>query len=278
MVHRHPHHRQADRDVHAVVAIDRLEGRVALVVIAGDHEFPLPRTACGNSASAGIGPAARMPAALARPPPAPGCRHPAAENAVLARVRVQAGHGHRLVATAQRLAKAPARRSTARMRAGFTSSMAWRSDTWVVAWNTYRSPADSTSEKVLTPNSCASSSVWPPLVAGGVHRGLVQRRAVTMASTRRRARQRARGGDEAHRAVAGLGADLAQLDVRQRRAGLHHLDSAGRVGRVGRTSHRAHDGRIAAQARTALAITAASPTTTSRALARRARGPSASWR
>ncbi|CFO12101.1 Uncharacterised protein [Bordetella pertussis] len=39
--------------------------------------------------------------------------------------------------------------------------MAWRSDTWVVAWKIYRSPADSTSEKVLTPNSCASSSVWP---------------------------------------------------------------------------------------------------------------------
>src|SRR5690606_31535001 len=41
VVDRHPHHRQAHGDVDAIVAIDRLEWRMALVVVAGDDELPL---------------------------------------------------------------------------------------------------------------------------------------------------------------------------------------------------------------------------------------------
>ncbi len=56
---------------------------------------------------------------------------------------------------------APARSSTSRVRSGVMSSMARRSETCVVRWKKYRSPADSTRLKFLTPNSWASSSVCP---------------------------------------------------------------------------------------------------------------------
>ena len=41
MVDRDPYDGQADGDVDPVVAVDRLERRVALVVVADDHEVPL---------------------------------------------------------------------------------------------------------------------------------------------------------------------------------------------------------------------------------------------
>ena len=148
--------------------------------------------------------------------------------------------------------------------------MAWRSDTWVVAWNTYRSPADSTSEKVLTPNSCASSSVWPGHLWPAACIAALFSGAVTMASTSP-ARASAHAVVTKRTEPSPASALISpSLTCASDGPACTSIVPGALVASAGRATVRTMDGSPP-RPRTALAITAASPTTTSRA------GAQGSW-
>src|SRR5690606_37193033 len=103
VIDRHAHDRQADRDVDAVVAVDRLERGMALIVIAGNHEFPFAahglrkqgvrgnRARGENAGGIGFGHGRRQNLGVLR-----------TENAVFAGVRIQTRNGDRLITASQR--------------------------------------------------------------------------------------------------------------------------------------------------------------------------------
>jgi hypothetical protein len=91
---------QTDRDAHAVVAVDRLEGCVALIVVAGDDHVPLAIDCGGEERVRGDG-SVHVDAVLAGNGGGEDVGVLVAEQAVLARVRVEPGEADRLVRVAE---------------------------------------------------------------------------------------------------------------------------------------------------------------------------------
>jgi hypothetical protein len=101
VVDRHPYDRQPDGDINAIVAIDRLERGVALVVVTDHDDVPLASDGGGDQGIRREGP-------VGVDPTFPGSSHRrgkhvgvlVAEDPVLAGVRVQAGYPDGLVGSA----------------------------------------------------------------------------------------------------------------------------------------------------------------------------------